>query len=148
MMMDDECRVHEILMVLFHPTVNRHHEFFSYYSLSPADCDHLMETLGMFEKEMGYLFGNIKWNLKNNGGNAEKPKYSPGKTLPKVDRMRKKLDETMGWFQRLTSFVDSKRKKDGCHTSVKISSYNSHVAHLMLIFYDVQTLDTKVWFNL
>jgi hypothetical protein len=35
MMMDDESRVNEILMMLFHPTVNRHHEFFSYYSLSP-----------------------------------------------------------------------------------------------------------------
>jgi hypothetical protein len=145
MMMDDECKVNEILMVLFHPTVNRHHEFFSYYSLSPADCDHIEETVEMFEKQMGYLFDNIKWNLKNNTG---KPKHTPEKTLPKVDRLRKKLEETLGWFQRLTSFLSDEKKKDGCHTTVKISSYNSHVAHLMNIFYDLQTLDTKIGFNL
>jgi hypothetical protein len=145
MIMDDECKVNEILMVLFHPTLNRYSEFFSYYSLSPADCDHLRETVEMFERHMGYLFDNIKWNLKNNTG---KPKHTPGKTLPKVDRLCKKLGETLGWFQRLTSFVNAEKKKDGCYTSVKISSYNSHVARLMNIFYDLKDLDTKVWFNL
>jgi uncharacterized protein YcaQ len=148
MIMDDEERVHEILMVLFHPTVHRHHEFFSYYSLSPADCDHIMETLEMFERHMGYLFNNIKYNLKTYTESAEKTKHTPAKTLRKVDRLRKKLEETLGWFQRLTSFVNAEKKKDGCYTSVKISSYNSHVARLMIIFYDIQTLDTKVWFNL
>ncbi|MDR0742507.1 MAG: hypothetical protein LBE98_03520 [Puniceicoccales bacterium] len=148
MMMDDEERVNEILRVLFHPTVNRSHEFFSCYSLSPADCTHIMETLEMFERQIGYVFNNIKSNLKNNRGNIEKPKHTPEKTLPKVDRLQKELDKTLVWFQELTSFVDAKKKKKGCYTSVKISSYNSHVARLMIIFYDIQTLDTKVWFNL
>jgi hypothetical protein len=148
MRMDEEERVNEILGVLFHPTVNRYHEFFPYYSLSPADCIHLRETLEMFEKEMGYLFDNTKFNLKDNEENGKKTKYTPGKTLPKVDKLQKELDETMGWFQELTSFVDAEKKKDGRYTSVKISSYNSHVARLMIIFYDIQTLDTKVWFNL
>jgi hypothetical protein len=126
----------------------RSHEFFSCYSLSPADCTHITETLEMFERQMGYLFDSIKFNLKNNKENIEKPKHTPEKILPKVDRLRKELDETLEWFQRLISFIDAKRKKDGCHTSVKISSYNSHVARLMNTFYDIQTLDTKVWFNL
>jgi hypothetical protein len=145
MMMDDEERVNEILRVLFHPTVNRSHEFFSCYSLSPADCTHVWETVEMFERQMGYLFDSIKYNLKNN---SEKPKHTPEKTLRKLDRLQKELDKTPGWFQELTSFVDAEKKKNGCHTSVKISSYNNHVARLMIIFYDLQTLDTKVWFNL
>jgi hypothetical protein len=44
--------------------------------------------------------------------------------------------------------VDAERKKDGCDTSVRISSYNRQVAHLMNIFYDIQTLETKNLFNL
>jgi hypothetical protein len=148
MMMDDEERVHEILRVLFHPTVNRDHDFFSCYSLSPADCDHIMETVEMFEKHMGYLFDNIEFNLKNSGESEVKPKHTPEKTLPKVDRLRKKLEETLGWFQRLTSFLSDEKKKDGYHSLVKISSYNRHVARLMDIFCDLKDLDTKVWFNL
>ncbi|MDR1457744.1 MAG: hypothetical protein LBI47_02775 [Puniceicoccales bacterium] len=146
--MNDEYRINEILMVLFHPTVNRHHDFFSHYSLSPADCDHILETVGMFEMEMGYMLDGIKGHLKTNTEDVKGTKRNPQKILGRVDKLRDELEETLGWFERLTNFVDGEKKKDGYYTTVRISSYNSQVAHLMNIFYDIQTLETNTLFNL
>jgi hypothetical protein len=110
-----------------------------------------METVEMFEREMGYMLDGIGGHLKTNTEdvkNTKNTKRNPKKILGKVDRLRKELGETLGWFERLTNFVDGEKKKDGYYTTVRISSYNSHVAHLMNIFYDIQTLETKTLFNL
>jgi hypothetical protein len=107
-----------------------------------------METVGLFEREMGYMLGGIVGHLKTNIGDVKDTKRNPEKILRKVDKLQKGLGEALGWFERLTNFVDAEKKKDGCYTSVRISSYNSRVAHLMNIFYDIQTLETKTLFNL
>jgi hypothetical protein len=77
--MNDEYRINEILMVLFHPTANRTHSFFPYYSLSPADCGHIMETVEMFEREMGYMLDGVEGHLKTSTEDVKSTKRNPQK---------------------------------------------------------------------
>jgi hypothetical protein len=97
--MNDEYRINKILMVLFHPTANRNSSFFPYYSLSPADCDHIMGTVEIFEREMGYVLDGIEGHLKRNMEDvkdAKDTKRNPKKILGKVDKLRKELGKALG----------------------------------------------------